>query len=111
VIAGAIEEDGGVRAGTDLTADLGEVQGHGFGVGDREDQGRGSAALRTNGAEDVDPFIALVARGTRTRSALGPDPCQRALLADPRLVLEPISIGSSLARSGSCAATIAAKVF
>ena len=33
VIAGAIEDESGVCTRSDLTADLGEMQGHGFGVG------------------------------------------------------------------------------
>jgi hypothetical protein len=89
VIAGAVGDDGGVCVGTYLTADLGEMQGHGFGVGGWEDKGRGGTALRTNGTEDVGPFVALVARRARAHPALGPDAGQRALLADPRFVLEP----------------------
>jgi len=89
VIAGAVEDDGGMCAGTDLTTDLGEMQRQRFAVGDRKNKGRGGPALRTSGAEDVGPFIALVARSARARSALCPNAGQRALLADPRFVLEP----------------------
>ena len=89
MIAGAIEDDGGMCTGTDLTTDLGEMQRQPFAVGGRENKGCGGATLRTNGAEDVGPFIALIARSARARSALGPDAGQRALLADPRFVLEP----------------------
>jgi len=89
VIAGAIEHDGGVCAGTDLTTDLGEMQRQCFAVGGRENKGCGGATVRTNSAEDVGPFIALIAPGARACSALGPDAGQRALLADPRFVLEP----------------------
>lgn len=73
MIAGAIEDDGGVRAGTDLTTNLGEMQAQRFAVGDRENKGCGDATLRTNGAEDIGPFIALIARSAWARSALGPD--------------------------------------
>jgi hypothetical protein len=73
MIAGAIEDDGGVRAGTDLTTNLGEMQAQRFAVGDRENKGCGGATLRTNGAEDIGPFIALIARSAWARSALGPD--------------------------------------
>src|SRR5450759_2591893 len=45
--------------------------------------------MRTDGAEDVGPFVALVARRARPRSTPSPDAGQRALLADARLVLEP----------------------
>ena len=54
----------------------------------REDR-HGGAAPRTDGTEDVGPFVASVARCARPRSAFGPDAGQRALLADPRFVLEP----------------------
>ena len=74
---------------TDLTTDLGEMQRQRFAVGERENKGCSGAALRTNGAEDVGPFIALITWGAWARSALGPDAGQRALLADPRFVLEP----------------------
>ncbi len=89
VIARAIEDESGVCAGNDPPADLGKMQGHGFGVGGREDKGCGGAAPRTDGTEDVGPFVASVARCARPRSAFGPDAGQRALLADPRFVLEP----------------------
>ena len=36
VIAGAVEDEGGVCAGTDLTTDLGEMQCQRFAVGSRE---------------------------------------------------------------------------
>ena len=65
------------------------MEGHSFGVGYRQDEGCRGAALRTDGTEDVGPFVALIARGARPRSALGPDPGQCALLADARFILEP----------------------
>src|ERR1039458_8690184 len=74
--------------------DEGDVVGNGEILGDViartvEDQSGRSAALRTDGAEDVGPFVALVARRARPRSTPSPDAGQRALLADARLVLEP----------------------
>jgi hypothetical protein len=62
VIAGAVEDEGGVCAGAYLTTDLGEMQCQRFAVGGRQNKGRSGATLWTNGAEDVGPFIALIAR-------------------------------------------------
>ena len=53
VPCGLIEEDDSVGAGRHGAADLGEMQGHGFGIGARQDQGRAFAALGTDAAEQV----------------------------------------------------------
>ncbi len=89
VIARAVENEGCVATSGDLLADGGEMQRHGLGVRRRQDQAYRDAALRTGGAEQIGPVVALVARGAGPRSPLGPDAGQRALLADPGLVLEP----------------------
>ena len=69
--------------------DLGEMSVHRGGVGKGHDEARGHSALGTDRAEDVGPLVAGVARRPRPRAALRPDPGERALLADPCLVLEP----------------------
>ena len=89
VIAGAIEDESGVTAWHHLAADRSEMQRHGLGVGGRHNQARSDAALRTRRAEQVDPVVALVVRRAGSGSTLGPDAGQRALLADPGLILEP----------------------
>ena len=89
VITCTIEDEGGVGAGRNLPADLGQMQRHGLGVGGWDDEGRRGAALRTDGAEDVGPFVALIARRAGPCASFGPDSGQRALLADACLVLEP----------------------
>jgi hypothetical protein len=89
VVAGAIEDDRGMCAGTNLPTDLGEMQRHGLAIGDGQDEGGAGATLRTNGAEDVGPLVALIVRRARAGSPLGPDAGQCALLAYPRFVLEP----------------------
>jgi hypothetical protein len=53
VIAGAVEDECGLGAGSDLTADLGEMQSHGFGIGGWQNKRCGDAALWTDGTEDV----------------------------------------------------------
>src|SRR6202049_3894559 len=50
---------------------------------------RPAATRRTGRAEQVGPVVALVVRRAGPRSTLGPDASQRALLADPGLILEP----------------------
>ena len=61
VITGAIEDEGSVAARRNPPADLRQMQGHDLGVGGWDDERRRDAALRTDGAEDVGPFVALIA--------------------------------------------------
>jgi len=89
VISGAVEHKGCVRARCDVGADFLEMHGHDFGVGGRCHQCCGGAAPRANGTKNIGPFVTLIARRTRARSTFSPDPRQRALLANARLVLEP----------------------
>jgi hypothetical protein len=69
--------------------DLGEVGVHRRGVGEGHDETGGGAALGADRAEDVGPLVAGVPRRPGSRAAPRPDPGEGALLADPRLVLEP----------------------
>jgi hypothetical protein len=73
----------------DAAADFGQMHGHWIGIGGGQDERGRSAALRTDGAKNVSPLVALVAWRTRPRSALGPNAGQRTLLTDARFVLEP----------------------
>src|SRR6195952_2321819 len=58
-------------------------------VSARHHQARADAALRTDGTEQVGRGVARVLHGARARASARPDVGQRALLADPGLVLEP----------------------
>ena len=89
VPARAVEDEHGMGARRDGKGDLGEVGVHRGGVGEGHDEPRRHAARRADRAEDVGPLVAGVARRPRPGAALRPDPGERALLADPRLVLEP----------------------
>jgi hypothetical protein len=71
-----------------FAADRSEMQRHGFGGRRRHDQACRDTTLRTGRAE-LGPVVALVVRRAGPRSTLGPDAGQRALLADPGLILEP----------------------
>lgn len=66
VPTGSVENEDGVAAGSDLAADFGQVQGHGFDVDRRQDQRGRRLPRRTDGAEDVDPGIATISRCWRT---------------------------------------------
>ncbi len=92
-------------------ADLLELQVHRLGVGIGHHQGGAGGALGADGAEDVGPFVAAVAGASWARADARPDPCQRALLADPRLVLEPDFQRLAWALAGSACVTISAKFF
>jgi hypothetical protein len=89
VIACAIDDKRSMRSRRDTAADFGQMHGHGIGIGGGQDERRRSAALRTDGAKNVGPLVALVAWRTRPCSSLGPDAGQRPLLTDASLVLEP----------------------
>jgi hypothetical protein len=69
--------------------DLGEVQVHRPGIGERQHQRGAGAAGRTGRAEEVGPLFAGVADHARQGAAPGPDSGEGALLADARLVLDP----------------------
>ncbi len=69
------------------TADLAQMEVHGLAVGVRHHQGSADGAFGPDGAEEVGPFVAAVARRVRPRADAGPDAGQGALLADPGLVL------------------------
>ena len=89
MVAGAVEDESGVATCRHLVTDSSEMQRHGLGVRRRHDQARCDATLRTGRTEQVGPVVALVVRRAGPRSTLGPDAGQRALLADPGLILEP----------------------
>src|SRR3990167_10184692 len=76
-------------AGRDCTADLVDVLLHGFGVGVRHDEGDPGIAARTDRAEQIGIFVALVLRLARPGSLLGPLIDETVLLPDPHFVLEP----------------------
>ncbi len=60
--AGLVHEQHGVGAGRDMERDLGEVQVHGIGVAERQDEPRRLALLRADRAEDVGGLGALIVR-------------------------------------------------
>lgn len=70
---GPIEQQGGVLAGGDHRADLGEVKVHRGGVAEGQDQ---------DGTEDVDRGVTLVLRCGGPSPATCPPPGDAALLAD-----------------------------
>jgi hypothetical protein len=66
-----------------------KMQGHGFGIGGRQDQAGGDAAFGAGGSEQIGRVVALIAWRAGPASSLGRDVGQRALLANARLVLKP----------------------
>ena len=88
VPSSALHEQNGVRSAGDVAGYLVEVELHGFGIGLRQRK-RGGAARRTDGAEQIGIFVALVGRLSRSRTAPGPLPDDAVLLADPGFILEP----------------------
>ncbi len=87
--AGAIEHDHGMGIRRHLLADFGEVQVHRLDIHTRQHQGCADAAIRADGAEQIGPLVACVARGGRARAARRPGVGQAALLTDAGLVLPP----------------------
>lgn len=89
VPAGAVEDEDGVRTGSDLGADFGQVGVHRLGADPGQHEGGPGATMRAYRAEQIDGAAPLVARRARPAALVGPDIAQRALLTDPCLVLPP----------------------
>ena len=68
-------------------ADFLKMLVHGFGVGVRHDERCAHSTIRADGAEQISPLIARIAHGAGARSFSRPEPCQRSLLSNPRLIL------------------------
>jgi len=62
---------------------------HGEAVGNRQNEAGADPARGADGAEQIEPVVAPVARRGRTAALGGPDARQGALLAAPCLVLPP----------------------
>ena len=89
MIAGSVEDEDGMCVGRDLAADRIQMQRHGLSIRRRHNQACCDATLRTGGAKQIGPVVTSIARRPRPCSASGPNAGQRALLADPGLILEP----------------------
>ena len=89
VPAGAVEQEDGMGAGGDGRPISARCRSIASAVGLGQHQGGADAARRADGAEQVGPVVAAVARRARARAAAGPEPGDGALLADPGFVLEP----------------------
>jgi hypothetical protein len=85
----AVENEDGVGADGDGAGDLGEVEVHRLGVGEGQHEACGNGPSGADGSEDVGPLVAGVAPGAGPCAAPGPDAGERALRADPCLILEP----------------------
>ena len=84
-----VEDQKGDGTEADACADFGQMLVHGLDADGRHDEGGAGTARRADGAEQVGPGEPPVALDPRARAAPGPDAGQRALLADPRLILKP----------------------
>lgn len=91
-----IHQDDRVSAGRDGERYLGQMQGHGFGIAEGQDQPCALAVIRADRAEDVGRFRPLVLWCRWTRPASGPTPRDLVLLTDARFVLEPYLYGRAL---------------
>jgi hypothetical protein len=87
--AGTVEHEDGMSARRHFAPDVGQVQRNRSGIEARQDERGCGAAGRAYGAQNIGPVAPLVARRARPGAPLRPYPGQGALLADPRLVLEP----------------------
>jgi hypothetical protein len=85
----AIHQQHGLCARRNPARDFVNVQLHGPGVGDRKREGRAGSARRTNRAEEIGVFVALVGGLAWPGSAPRPLANNAVLLADARFILEP----------------------
>ena len=87
--SGPVHDEQGDRSRSDASADFSQMHVHGFDVDGRQHQSGANATGWANGAEQICPGKAPVAQRARTASTSGPNPGQRALLANPCFILEP----------------------
>ena len=86
MVSGAIEHERRVSIRSDHAADLGEMHRHNFRIGRVRDDGRRGGASRADAAEDIGPFVSLITRRARARSAFCPDAGQCALLPNASFI-------------------------
>jgi len=111
VPCGAVDDEHGVSARRYLGRDFIEMPLHGLGIAAGQDEARTDTALRTDGAEDIGRFRALVLGRHGPASAWCPAPRELGFLADPGLILPPklyVDIGRE---PGADIFQLAAKVF
>jgi len=89
VPAGTIANQQCVGACRDLAADLLEMLVHRFGIDARHDNGGADATSRTDGTEDVNGVVPVVAHHWRARADRRPHRFDGALLPNPGFVREP----------------------
>ena len=84
-----IHQHDGVRAGSDGERYLGQMQRHGFGIAEGQDEPCALAVFRAYRAEEVGRFRSLILWCRWPRPTSGPATRDLALLANARFVLEP----------------------
>lgn len=84
-----VEQQHGVGARRHGSGDLRQVQGHGGGVAERQDEAGSGPLGRADGAEEIGRTGPLIVRGRGARPAPRPSPGDLVLPTDPGLVLEP----------------------
>lgn len=89
VPAGLIQEKHGMRLWRHSGSDLCQVQVHGGGIAEGQDEASALALAGADGSEDVGRNRALIVWCTGPRPPLCPASCDLVLLADPRLVGKP----------------------
>src|ERR1700690_2147738 len=87
--SGAIEQQDGVGALSDIARDFVEVKLHHVGVCIGQRQSRSDTASRTDRAEQIGVVVALVGGLSGPRSTPGPLADQAVLLANSGFILEP----------------------
>ena len=87
--SGLIEDENGVRAGSDFGCDLIEMKLHRFGVAKRQHEGSAGPVLGADGTEHIGRLRALIVDGPGPRALPGPAIGELVLLADAHFVLEP----------------------
>jgi hypothetical protein len=85
--SGLIEDENGVRAGSNFRCDLVEMKLHRFGVAKRQDEGGAGSEFGADCTEYIGRLRALVVDGAGTRAFPGPTVGELVLLTDPHLVL------------------------
>ena len=89
VPTGQVHEQDRVCARRDVQGELRQVQVHGVGVADQQEQAGSLALLRADRTEDIGRLGTLVVRGRRPDFLLGPPPVDLVLLPNAGFILNP----------------------
>src|SRR3981189_2424400 len=109
--SGPVADQDSMRVGRHLSADLLQMHTHGFAVGGRHDDGGTNCAIRTECAKQINRVVAVIPHRPRARANGAQIYSNVPFCPTLALSWNQISIGLSVAETGSASFTRLAKFF